>query len=196
MRPSTTLPLTSPAPALVECAGLREARAATLVRLHLQSVWRTLRRLGVPIPAVDDATQEVFVVATRKLDAIEPGKEQQFLYGIALRVAANARRASATHQRFFDDAAPVAGVDAAPPTDALLHAKRMRALLDTVLDALPEDLRTVFVLFELEGWSGPELADLLGVPVGTVASRLRRAREAFREEAALARVRHSSRGEP
>jgi RNA polymerase sigma-70 factor (ECF subfamily) len=144
---------------------------------------------------VDDATQEVFVIATRKLESIEPGKEKRFLYGTALRVAANARRAWATHQRVFDDGAPVVAADGAPATDALLHQKRMRALLDQVLDALPEDQRTAFVLVELEGWSNPEVAELLGVPVGTVASRLRRGRECFREQAERIRMLYSCGGE-
>jgi len=173
-----------------------EARAAELVRRHLRNVWRTLRRLGVPVEAVDDATQEVFVVAARKLAEVEPGNEEYFLYAIALRVAANARRAHATQQKFFDATAATHAVDGTPPADALLDQKRLRAMLDAVLDALPEDQRTVFVLVELEGWSGPEIAELLGVPIGTVASRLRRAREIFHEQAVLIRSRHSSGGAP
>ena len=48
-----------------------------------------------------------------------------------------------------------------------------------MLDGLTDDLRVSFVLYELEGLSSPEIATLLGIPLGTVASRLRRAREAF-----------------
>ncbi len=180
----------------VRAAPSAQARAAELVRRHLRNVWRTLRRLGVPMEAVDDATQEVFVVAAHKLGQVEPGNEEYFLYAIALRVAANARRAHATQQKFFDVAAATNAVDGTPPADALLDQKRLRAMLDTVLDALPEDQRTVFVLVELEGWSGPEIAEFLGVPLGTVASRLRRAREIFHEQAEVIRSRHSPGGAP
>ncbi len=197
MRSSVSLPLSMAAPPVtVPAAPSAEARPAELLHRHLRNVWRTLRRLGVPIQAVDDATQEVFVIAARKLGQVEPGNEQYFLYAIALRVAANARRAHATQQKFFDMAAATTAVDGTPSADALLDQKRLRAMLDTVLETLPEDQRTVFVLVELEGWSGPEIAELLQVPIGTVASRLRRAREIFHEQAELVRSRQSSGGAP
>ena len=65
---------------------------------------------------------------------------------------------------------------------ALLDQKRLRQMLDRVLDALSDDLRVSFVLYELEGLSSPEIATLLRIPLGTVASRLRRGREAFELE--------------
>ena len=61
----------------------------------------------------------------------------------------------------------------------LLEQKRHRELLDRILDTLTQDLRTAFVLFELEDLSVPEIAEVLEIPTGTVASRLRRAREQF-----------------
>src|SRR5438093_6065586 len=70
-------------------------RLAAMFEAHFALVWRSLRRLGVHPDAVDDAAQEVFVVASRRLAAIENGKEKAFLLGTALRVAADARRASA-----------------------------------------------------------------------------------------------------
>jgi RNA polymerase sigma-70 factor, ECF subfamily len=196
MLKSSSLPLAGPLPAVRSAVGAEQARLGALVRTHLRTVWRALRRLGVPTEALDDATQEVFMVALRKLAQIEPGKEQQFLYGTALRIASNARRAQATRQKLFAEGTPPTAADGAPSSDALLHHKRLRELLDTVLDAMPEELRTVFVLFELEGLSGPELGELLGVPVGTVASRLRRAREAFHEQAAQVRSRYAAGGVP
>jgi RNA polymerase sigma-70 factor (ECF subfamily) len=77
--------------------------------------------------------------------------------------------------------------------------KEERALLDRVLDGMPDDLRTVFVLFVLEGTSTPEIAALLGLPSGTVASRLRRAREAFHDIARRIQALHAKperRGSP
>jgi RNA polymerase sigma-70 factor (ECF subfamily) len=65
-----------------------------------------------------------------------------------------------------------------------------------VLEQLPLDLRAVFVLFELEGMTSPEIAELSGVPLGTVASRLRRAREHFRELVAQSFTPKARRGSP
>src|ERR1043165_1590531 len=68
-------------------------RLSSMFHQHYDFVWRSVRRLGVPEDAVDDAAQEVFVVASRKLDAIGAGKEKAFLFGTAVRVAADTRRA-------------------------------------------------------------------------------------------------------
>ena len=69
--------------------------------------------------------------------------------------------------------------DPAPALDEQLDAARARALLDEALASLPDDLRVVLVLSELDEITAPSIAELLDVPVGTVASRLRRAREHF-----------------
>ncbi len=159
----------------------RDASLARLLNDHFRMVWRALRRLGVPVHAVDDAAQEVFLVASRKLDAIEEGQERRFLYGVSLRVAANARRARAARPETPLDELVVETASTSPSPETLLARKRARALLDEALERLPDDLRTAFVLFELEGCSGPEVAELCDIPLGTAASRLRRAREAFRE---------------
>lgn len=157
----------------------RDLELARLLSEHFRMVWRALRRLGVPPHAVDDAAQEVFIVASRKLDTIEAGYERRFLYGVALRVAANARRARAARPE-----TPVGELleetpSSTPNAEVLLDRKRARELLDEALERMPDDLRAAFVLFELEGCSGPEVAELCDIPLGTAASRLRRAREAF-----------------
>src|SRR5689334_22235625 len=69
-------------------------RLSEMFHHHYDFVWRSVRRLGVPPDAVDDAAQEVFVVASRKLDSIELGKEKAFLFGTAMRVASDTRRAA------------------------------------------------------------------------------------------------------
>src|SRR2546423_11978941 len=76
-------------------------RLASMFHAHFSFVWRSLRRLGVPPATIDDAAQEVFVVASRRLDAIETGKEKAFLFGTAVRVASDARRAQ-TRRRHAD----------------------------------------------------------------------------------------------
>jgi RNA polymerase sigma-70 factor (ECF subfamily) len=160
-------------------AVVREAALARLLTQHFRMVWRALRRLGVPVHAVDDAAQEVFLVASRKLDSIEAGQERRFLYGVSLRVAANARRARAARPETPYAELVEETASPAPSPEALLDRKRARELLDEALERLPDELRTVFVLVELEGCSGPEVAELCDIALGTAASRLRRAREAF-----------------
>jgi RNA polymerase sigma-70 factor, ECF subfamily len=156
-------------------------RLRALVDEHFAFVWRSLRRLGVADEAVDDAAQQVWIVASRRLDSIERGKEAAFLFGVAIRVAADARRA---RRRRREEPTPEHGlerIDASPGPDELVDGQRARQRLDDALGALPMDLRAVLVLSELEGCSGPEIARLLEIPLGTVASRLRRARELFVE---------------
>jgi RNA polymerase sigma-70 factor (ECF subfamily) len=156
-----------------------EVRFRALVDETFDFIWRSLRGMGVPADSVDDAAQQVFLVAAQKLDEIEPGRERAFLYGTAHGVAANARRARARRREVLDEDAVRGHVDAAPSGEALVELEERRALLDRILASMADDLREVFVLFVLEGLTAPEIAELVGVPVGTVASRLRRAREAF-----------------
>jgi RNA polymerase sigma-70 factor (ECF subfamily) len=154
------------------------ARLARLVREGFDPIWRLLRRLGVPSASAEDAAQEVFLVAARRLAQIEPGSEKSFLYGTALRVAhAHRRRAAREASRTapFDEGAHPG---ARGPDDALEIRRQLQAL-DAALDALDADERVVFVLFELEELTLTEIADVLAIPRGTVASRLRRARTRF-----------------
>ena len=156
---------------------------AKLVSDHLEFVWRCLRRFGVQSADVDDSAQQVFLVANQKLASIRPGSERAFLIGVATRVASHARRA---HQR--REAAQQRMSEFLPhaytPED-FAQRTEARDLLDRVLDKMPADLRSVFVLFELEELSVDEVADLLRIPRGTVATRLRRARRVFQHEARL-----------
>jgi RNA polymerase sigma-70 factor (ECF subfamily) len=150
-------------------------------------VWRVLRRLGVPAAVVDDAAQQVFFVATRRIDQIDLGAERAFLVGTAMRVAAEARRARARHEDPIEDID--AEPSALPDPEQLTDRKHALELLDRVLDAMPFELRTVFVLFEVEGLSTHDIAPMLELPRGTVVSRLRRAREEFHAIAKRMRAR-------
>src|SRR3954453_16892405 len=168
------------------------ARLAEMLRAHFRDVWRIVRRFGVPENSADDAAQEVFIIAARRLSDIAPGSERPFLFASAVRVAANARRALGARRECAEDDSLPEGVDPRPNAEALLDQKRLRQLLDRVLDELPDDLRVCFVLYELEGMSSPEIAELLSIPVGTVASRLRRGREAFEQSACKLKARLQS----
>jgi RNA polymerase sigma-70 factor (ECF subfamily) len=157
----------------------RDAVLAQLLREHHAAVWRTLRRVGVGIDRVDDAVQEVFIVASRKLDQIRPGCERAYLLHSAVRIAANYRRAERARREVAADEVLEEQRDPTPEADQLVYRKRLREVLDEVLDGWPNEIRTVFVLFEIEGLNVPEIAELTETKSGTVASRLRRARELF-----------------
>jgi RNA polymerase sigma-70 factor (ECF subfamily) len=167
-------------------------RVRAMVDAHHPFIWRSLRRMGVPPAQVDDAVQEVFCVAHRRLDDILPDRERAFLFSVALHVAADARRRRGRSRECADEAAIDAAVSALPTPEEALHRRRLRAQLDEVLDALGADTRAVFVLVELEGMSAPEIAAFLSLPLGTVTSRLRRGREQFHAAAKRLRARAES----
>lgn len=169
-----------------------DARLRAMLAEHYDFVWRLLRRLGLPSDHAEDAAQKVFFVASGRLDEIKTGSERSFLFGTALRVASEARR-DASSRREDLRAEPPETADPAPLADELIDRSRARALLDDILDGMEEDLRVVFVLFELEGLKTGEVADLLGIPVGTVASRLRRSRETFQTMVTRLRARGAMR---
>jgi RNA polymerase sigma-70 factor (ECF subfamily) len=157
-----------------------ELRVRAIVRRHYASIWRLLRRLGVPEAEVEDAAQKVLSVVARRIDEVAPEHEKAFLFGVALRVARSARRQWQKESRMAGDDDALAELPATSPDPSeALDDRRARAILDGILDAMPLDLRTVFVLYELEEMTMAEIARTLGIPAGTVASRLRRAREAF-----------------
>src|SRR5262249_5447895 len=104
-----------------------EQRLTAMFNDHFDFIWRSLRRLGVPPASVDDAAQEVFVVASRRMASIERGKERAFLFGTAVRVASDARR-SAGRRRDTGEEAEAA--DPTPSADELVDRKRARAMLD------------------------------------------------------------------
>jgi RNA polymerase sigma-70 factor (ECF subfamily) len=157
-------------------------RIRHVVDTHFDFIWRSLRRLGVLEANVDDAAQQVFLVAAKKLGDVSSAGERGFLFAIALRVAADERRTRRRRPEvsMADAASEVS--DPAPSADLLLEQRQARALIDDMLEAMPLDLRTVFVLFEMEDLTTTEIAQLLDLPMGTVASRLRRARDAFQDE--------------
>jgi RNA polymerase sigma-70 factor (ECF subfamily) len=157
--------------------GSREARLDALVAEHFDFIWRQLRHQGLSSHDADDAAQQVFMIATQKFDDIAPGSERSFLYGTALRVSANRRRGvrrDASDDRTIDSLAS--------PSDAPESAADLRrawALVDELLASLSPELARVLALAEVEELKVSDIAALEGIPAGTAASRLRRAREEF-----------------
>jgi len=173
-------------------ADSRPSRMAGVVKRHAALVWRILRRSGLRPADAEDATQDVFWILAQRLDAVEPPAEQAFLVTTALRVAADRRR-SKWNRAVTEVLDPeLAAPEALSPEEAsgLLHA---RTLLDEALAALDPEEREVFVLIEFEQMTRDEVAALLGVAAGTVASRMRRAREAFAGATRRIRLRESRR---
>ena len=162
-----------------------EAHTVTASRLraifatHYQFIWRQLRRLGVPEHAVEDASQEVFLVASRKIGPVKSHRERAFLFQVVLRVASDSRRFGRRHPDVAGSLECPELIDPLPTPDELLDLRVARSALDQIVAELPIDVRAVFVLFELEELSSREIAELLELAPGTVASRLRRGREMF-----------------
>ena len=151
---------------------------------HFDFVWRSLRRLGVREPDVLDLAQKVFLTAYFKLPEFE-GRSlvSTWLFGIAQRVASDYRRSAPVRREVATaDAELEAAAGDHQDFSSESEARRLAHAAEAILDKLPEPQRMVFVLFELEEMSGQDIATLLNVSVGTVRSRLRLAREAFRRE--------------
>ncbi len=163
------------------------ARQRAFVERHSSFVSRVLWSQGVPRAAIDDAAQQVFLVALRQLGELRD--ERAFLFSVAVRTAKAARRAEQRTPPADDPAQAERLVDGEPGPDELVGKKRARELLDEILASLPEDVRTVFVLFEIEGMTMKDIAEALELAPGTVASRLRRARELFQSAAKRVRAR-------
>jgi RNA polymerase sigma-70 factor (ECF subfamily) len=167
------------APPKIAPVSEREGRLRSLVDGYLDFVSRVLRNAGTPQADLDDEVQRTFIIAARRLDDVRLGSERSFLLQTALNVAAHARRTLARRREVGVELAPESyDLDANP--EQLTDQKRLRQILDQILDRMSADLRTVFVLHEFEEMSMAEIAEVLSIPSGTVASRLRRARAEFR----------------
>lgn len=162
-----------------------EYRFEEVYEAHFEFVWRSLRRLGVPTSAVDDAAQDVFVVVHRRLAEFEGrSRLQTWIFGIALRVARTHRRRAAKASVLDPLPDELQGRAETRP-DAVNESKEAWAVVEQFLAELDEDKRAVFVLADLEEHTAPEIAEALGVRINTVYSRLRAARRQF--EAAVKR---------
>ncbi len=178
-------PPSPPAPAQGDDERLHEAVAA-----NFSTLWRFLRRMGVAEQDTEDVGQAVLVVFARKFGSVSAGAERSFLLGTALRVAADYRKSERRKRELpLGDAALTEAPNPGPDAEHEAERRHRRRWLDHLLARLPTELREVFVLVELEELTMAESAAALGVPAGTVASRLRRAREAFAAEVTAFQVR-------
>lgn len=146
---------------------------------HAQLVFRTVRRCRVPDAHVQDVVQEVFIGVHRGLARFEGRSTlRSWIYRLATNTALNYLR---DHRRereesIYEETSHSSNVD---NPEAASQTREGWRRLDALLQQLDDSKREVLVLAELEGFSAPEIADVTGVPLNTVYSRLRLAREAF-----------------
>lgn len=154
--------------------------AEALYRAHAEFVARFLLRLGVQGQDVPDLLQEVFLVAHRRGGFVTgTAKPTTWLAEIAFRVASDRRKKTKRKPEDADtDAIALLPASGATVGDTA-EARQALARVQRALDTLTPDKRVVFILFELEGESCDAIARGLGIPVGTVYSRLHAARREF-----------------
>lgn len=148
-------------------------------RIEFEYVQRTLRRLGTERSEVDDLAQEVFLVLHRRWSEYDQSRPlRPYLFGVAVRIAlANQRKRSREvalgNIELSDDR---------PGPEELLSNKETRALVQAALKRIPLPRRTVLMMHELDRVPVTEVAATLSIPLFTVYSRLRKAREELKQE--------------
>jgi RNA polymerase sigma factor (sigma-70 family) len=150
---------------------------------HFQAVLRFGRCLLQDKSEAEDVAQEVFITAARVASSFDGRPSSRaWLFGIAARLVLNRARRGARFLRFVQRLGTHASeAQIALPEETLLQSE-LRTELSEALHKLTPSKRVVIVLAEVEGLSGPEIAEALGIPVGTVWTRLHHARSALREQ--------------
>jgi RNA polymerase sigma-70 factor (ECF subfamily) len=171
---------------------------ARLYRDHVQQVARWAARLGGPALEVEDVVQEVFMIAHRQLEKFRGDSlVSTWLFSITHNVVRHRRRKE-NLRRFLLVAAQGESRDRPlrPTPVEELERREATSTVYRALDGLREKYRTVFILFEIEGLSGPEIAELTGLSPATLRVRLFRARAQFAERLrGLVSERSARRGE-
>ncbi|HEY5955683.1 MAG TPA: RNA polymerase sigma factor [Polyangiaceae bacterium] len=157
---------------------------AELYQTYFSFIWSVTRYLGVERAEVDDVVQEIFVIIHRRMHSIEqPESVRSWIYSII-------RRAVGRYRRTRRAKGTSMGVDRVEPETmqldwstphSLAEQSEQVELLQTLLDKLDPPKREVFILVELEEMTAPEIAIAIGIPLNTVYSRLRAARQELDE---------------
>ena len=146
----------------------------------LPTVLQWCRRLSGPRVDPDQAAQEVFIVVLRRVHTVQrPEQLPSWMFSVTRRVLAQHRRKAWVRRWLPGDVPDVSDPQTAP--DRLSERRQLAEQVAGVLAELPDDLRAILVLCDIEDRTDPEAAELLGLKVGTAKSRLRRARSRFRE---------------
>lgn len=156
--------------------------AESLFRAHAQFVAGFVFRLGVERESVDDVVQEVFLTAHRRGGFEEgPARPTTWLAEIALRVVSTHRRTDRRRRVHPDQGALEIAISDADRPDQTAERRSSLRIVERALDGIDVDKRAVFILFEIEGASSEDIAAGLGIPLGTVYSRLHAARKEFQK---------------
>lgn len=177
---------------LVERAQKGDKRAFELLVMKYQrKLGRLLSRMVRDAAEIDDITQEAFIKAYRALPQFRGESAfYTWLYRIAVNTAKNYLMAKGKREVIKSDIVDEDGEimedilmphDIATP-DAELQTKQIAKAVNETVEALPEELRTAITLREIEGLSYEEIAQMMDCPIGTVRSRIFRAREAIAEK--------------
>ncbi len=146
---------------------------------HASFVWSALQRFGVAEEAAEDLLHEVFLIVRRRLPDFDASRSLRgWLHGICRGVAANHRRGRVRQHRREEALAWTPTVHVQTPEEALAQ-REAAAKVDEFLQSLEASRREVFVLMDIEGMTGPEVAEVLALPLVQVHTRLRSARNSF-----------------
>jgi RNA polymerase sigma-70 factor, ECF subfamily len=157
---------------------------------HADFVWRTLRRLGVADAEARDATHDVFLIVHAQLGRFEGRSSlSTWLFTICRSVARDFRRRQLQGARLSTQGEVEDEIDLRADVGRTVEHHQRMAELERILSTLSTEQRNVFILFEIEKLTGEELAEALGIPLGTVYSRLAQGRKAFNEELERSRAR-------
>jgi RNA polymerase sigma-70 factor, ECF subfamily len=155
---------------------------AEVYQAHADFSWRTLRRLGVADVDARDAVHEVFLIVHAQLARFEGRSSlRTWLFAICRSVARDFRRRERRAGRLMAAVDIEDEIDLRADVGRRVEHQEKLVELERILAALPTAQRNVFILFEIEKLTGEELAEALGIPLGTVYSRLQQARKGFRE---------------
>jgi RNA polymerase sigma-70 factor (ECF subfamily) len=169
--------------------------ASQLFVTHGPFIGRVIRRLTGDGPQVDDLLQETFIVAHRRRADFDPRSDARaWLYGIAAKLCSRHHRGlsrfARLKQRLVEELPEGWASPVERPDRALERQEEVRTVREAI-ERLSFKQREVFVLFELEGLEGEAIAELLGLPLGTVWTRLKAARERFTQQVRRARLKET-----
>lgn len=179
---------------LVERAVAGDQKAFELLVIKYQRrIQRLIGRMVRDVDLVEDIAQETFIRAYRALAQFRGDAQfYTWLYRIAVNTAKKAlmdlKRNPTVSENFFrsgdDDETSLLEneLTSSETPDAVLASKEIAEMLNSAMEALPEELRQAITLREIEGLSYEEISDVMNCPIGTVRSRIFRAREAISEK--------------
>jgi RNA polymerase sigma-70 factor, ECF subfamily len=168
---------------------------ASLYDAWFDDVLRWIRALGAPMADAEDVAQETFLVVRRRLGDFDGRNVAGWLYRIASRQVLQHRRRRWIKNVFGSaDGTDLEQLPSlVPNAQTTLELKEKHQVLTHVLHRMSEKRRVAFVLFEIEGYSGEEISDILNVPINTVWTRLHHARREFYDK--LVQYRRTKRGD-